>query len=292
MRGSHPRAAPRDVRRDMAETQLAETQMDDPDDAGTIRRPAASPMGPGASITLSGPGGAVAGAPSPMHGGAVHTSELVEPALPASPLADAPTQPVPVAGATTAANVHAAPAGNHPEPAVDDDATTVGEPSDDDDDAADFAGATMAAPYGDPDDPDSDSDATQAPEGYEATPPASPASPPKDDDDAQHSDADTDGFVTALSTPARPPRAAPPRRPPTRRRPIPSVPSPEHPEHPERPEVERRNTPTSNVETPRTSRRRNRTRRPTLIPTPSSVREGPGPWTPPRSVPARSSART
>jgi len=241
MRGSHPRAAPRDVRRDMAETQLAETQMDDPDDAGTIWRPAASPMGPGASITLSGPGGAVAGAPSPMHGGAVHTSELVEPALPASPLADAPTQPVPVAGATTAANAHAAPAGNHPEPAVDDDATTVGEPSDDDD-AADFAGATMAAPYGDPDDPDSDSDATQAPEGYEATPPASPASPPKDDD-AQHTDADTDGFVTALSTPApaaggtpAPPTDAPP--------PHPERPEhPEHPEHPERPEVERREHP-------------------------------------------------
>ena len=241
MRGSHPRAAPRDVRRDMAETQLAETQMDDPDDAGTIRRPAASPMGPGASITLSGPGGAVAGAPSPMHGGAVHTSELVEPALPASPLVDAPTQPVPVAGATTAANVHAAPAGNHPEPAVDDDASTVGEPSDDDDDAADFAGATMAAPYGDPDDPDSDSDATQAPEGYEATPPASPAPPPiAPDDDAQHSDADTDGFVTALSTPA--PAAGGTPAPPTDA-PPPHPERPEHPEHPECPEVERREHP-------------------------------------------------
>ena len=42
---------------------------------------------------------------------------------------------------------------------MDDDATTVGEASDEDvhdveDDAADFAGATMAAPYGDPDDPE------------------------------------------------------------------------------------------------------------------------------------------
>ena len=191
----------------MAETQLAGTQMDDPDDAETFRPPAASPMGPGASITLSGPGGAVAGAPSPTRGGgAVQTSAFVEPTLAASPLADAPTQPVPVAGATTAANVHVAPAGDHPEPAVDDDdATTVGEASDEDvhDDAADFAGATMAAPYGDPDDPDSDSDATQAPEGYEETPPASPAPPPlAPDDDTQPTDADADGFVTALSTPA------------------------------------------------------------------------------------------
>ena len=238
MRGSHPRAAPRDVRRDMAETQLAETQMDDPDDAGTIRRPAASPMGPGASITLSGPGGAVAGAPSPMHGGAVHTSELVEPALPASPLVDAPTHR-PRGGRDDRGERPAAPARTTPSPRWTATHTVGNRPT-----TTTTRRTSRAPPWRRPTAagrPRLGLGRHASPRGYEATPPAPPPIAP--DDDSQHSDASKDGFVTALSTPApaaggtpAPPTDAPP--------PHPERPEhPEHPEHPERPEVERREHP-------------------------------------------------
>ena len=236
--------------------------MDDPDDAGRSGVPG-FPDGPRSvhhPLRTRRGGGWRAFA---VHGGAVHTSELVEPALPASP---SPTRPSP----WRARRPRRTPRARREPPRARGGRRrhhrrgTVRQRR---------RGGPRAPPWRRPTATRTTPTRTRTPR----KPPRDTSRPrprrPRPKTTTRSTRTQTRMVSSPRPTPA-PAAGGTPRRPPTRRRPIPSVPS--IPSIPSVPRLSGGNTPTSNVETPRTSRRRNRTRRPALIQRRRACR-GPGP---------------